>query len=277
MERLVGTTIALLAASVIFGLAQRFFSRDPQPGRDRRTFRIDLTYWFFTPLVTKTLVGIAIVMLATVVAIFVGEETLRVAIREGREPITALPAGLQALAALVVGDFVGYWAHRLLHRSRFWKIHAIHHSPKTLDWLAASRLHPLNAVMARGVQALVLVGLGFPAGVLAVYVPFLGFYGLLLHTNVSWDFGPLRRVLASPRFHRWHHTCEEDGLDKNFAGLFPVWDQLFGTYFMPENRRPLQFGVLADDVPESVLGQLAYPFRAAAQTSERVSPDEGVR
>lgn len=262
MQKLVGLTIAFVILSIVFGVIESLFSKHPKPKRSARMFRVDLTYWFFTPLITKTLTGIAIILMAVVAALFVGEEVLKTAVHEGREPITTLPAGLQALAALVVGDFVGYWAHRLFLTGRLWPFHAIHHSPKTLDWLAASRLHPLNAVLTRGIQALALVALGFPAGVLAVYVPFLGIYGLLLHTNVPWDFGALRRVLASPRFHRWHHTCEEDGLDKNFAGLLPLWDLLFGTYFMPDERQPIEFGVLEDDVPETLFGQLAYPFRS---------------
>jgi sterol desaturase/sphingolipid hydroxylase (fatty acid hydroxylase superfamily) len=39
-----------------------------------------------------------------------------------------------------------------------------------------------------------------------------------------------RSVIASPRFHRWHHTGEAEARDKNFAGLLPLCDILFGTY-----------------------------------------------
>lgn len=64
---------------------------------------------------------------------------------------------------------------------------------------------------------------------------------------MSWDFGPLRAILASPRFHRWHHTSAEEGRDKNFAGLLPLWDILFGTYYIPDSQ-PTGFGV-SDLVP----------------------------
>jgi sterol desaturase/sphingolipid hydroxylase (fatty acid hydroxylase superfamily) len=41
-------------------------------------------------------------------------------------------------------------------------------------------------------------------------------------------------VIASPRpRHRWHHTGEAEARDKNFAGQLPLWDILFGTYYMP--------------------------------------------
>jgi sterol desaturase/sphingolipid hydroxylase (fatty acid hydroxylase superfamily) len=151
--------------------------------------------------------------------------------------------------------------HRLFHRPRLWPFHAVHHSSTEVDWLSAVRLHPVNDVLARIVQAAPIL-LGFPATVLAVYVPFISFYAILLHANVSWTFGPLRYVLASPTFHRWHHTTEREGLDKNFAGFLPLWDMLFGTFYMPPGKQPQLFGVLHNDVPQDLIGQLLYPFRS---------------
>ena len=60
---------------------------------------------------------------------------------------------------------------------------------------------------------------------------------------------------------RWHHTTEEEGLDKNFAGLFPFIDLLFGTFYMPPGRQPHRFGITNDDVPAGLVAQLVYPFR----------------
>jgi sterol desaturase/sphingolipid hydroxylase (fatty acid hydroxylase superfamily) len=54
---------------------------------------------------------------------------------------------------------------------------------------------------------------------------------ILLHANLPWTFGPLRNALASPAFHRWHHTWEAEGMDRNFSGLFPWIDLLFGTFY----------------------------------------------
>lgn len=66
-------------------------------------------------------------------------------------------------------------------------------------------------------------------------------------------------MIASPAFHRWHHAADEAGRDKNFAGLFPVWDLLFGTYYLPEHP-PKACGV-DEDVPNTLRGQLRYGFR----------------
>jgi sterol desaturase/sphingolipid hydroxylase (fatty acid hydroxylase superfamily) len=68
-------------------------------------------------------------------------------------------------------------------------------------------------------------------------------------------------LIASPRFHRWHHTDESEARDKNFAGLLPAWDILFGTYYMPADRRPTSFGTVTP-VPDGLLGQLTFPFRS---------------
>jgi len=47
------------------------------------------------------------------------------------------------------------------------------------------------------------------------------------------------------------------------AGLFPVFDLLFGTFYMPPGEQPVDFGVRGDEVPETFLGQLVYPFRGS--------------
>jgi sterol desaturase/sphingolipid hydroxylase (fatty acid hydroxylase superfamily) len=107
---------------------------------------------------------------------------------------------------------------------------------------------------------MVFLLLGFPLNIVAGYLPFIVFYAVLLHANISWDFGFLRSVLASPRFHRWHHTKETEAIDKNFAGLFPLFDIIFGTYYMPKDKQPSEFGV-KDPIPMSLWGQLSYPFR----------------
>jgi sterol desaturase/sphingolipid hydroxylase (fatty acid hydroxylase superfamily) len=93
-----------------------------------------------------------------------------------------------------------------------------------------------------------------------------------VHANVGWSFGPLGRLLACPRFHRWHHTSAVEGRDKNFAGVFPLWDVLFGTYFAPAGRAPTAFGAGDEPVPAGLWRQLAYPFRRA-KPGERLARD----
>ena len=161
---------------------------------------------------------------------------------------------------IVLIDFIGYWLHRAFHQRKLWPFHAIHHSSVELDWLAAARVHPVNDILNKSLQAMLLVALGYKPVLLAGTLPFFTVYAIFLHANVKWSFGPLRAVLASPCFHRWHHAAvKEGGMTKNFAGLLPVWDILFGTYYMPDEQ-PIRFGI-ADAVPSKLLSQLIWPFK----------------
>jgi sterol desaturase/sphingolipid hydroxylase (fatty acid hydroxylase superfamily) len=99
----------------------------------------------------------------------------------------------------------------------------------------------------------------------------LTFYAIFLHANVNWDFGPLRSVVATPVFHRWHHSREREAWDKNFAGLLPLWDILFGTYYMPRGRYPENFGI-NEPMPAGWTGQFVEPFVRLFQPRKKVAP-----
>ena len=169
---------------------------------------------------------------------------------------------LQTVEILIIADFADYWTHRTFHTSRLWRFHAVHHSAEEMTWLAAGRMHPVNDAVTRVGQVVPIALMGFSAQGIVLAVPYLVFYVIVLHANLRWDFGPLRYVLVSPAYHRWHHTSDAEGLDKNFAGIFPAWDLLFGTCHFPR-REPARFGVNHETLPESLWGQLLYPFRRA--------------
>ena len=228
----------------------------------RRGFLLDLAYWAFTPLVTRAISRLGVILALALLALAQGLSVERAtfdAFLAGHGPIGAQPKWLQAIEMLFLLDFLAYWMHRLFHGRRLWPFHEIHHSSEELDWLSSVRVHPVNDLVNRVVPAVLVVLAGFSPLVLAGALPFLAIYAVLLHANVDWDFGRLRTVIASPAFHRWHHTGTEDGRDKNFAGLFPLWDLMFGTYYMP-GRVPGRFGV-DRPVPGTLWGQLAWPFR----------------
>jgi sterol desaturase/sphingolipid hydroxylase (fatty acid hydroxylase superfamily) len=66
--------------------------------------------------------------------------------------------------------------------------------------------------------------------------------------------------MNSPRYHAWHHSLEFKGVGSNFAGYFPVLDRVFGTYHLPDHNPPT-VGIHDDDMPETCLAQIKYPFR----------------
>jgi sterol desaturase/sphingolipid hydroxylase (fatty acid hydroxylase superfamily) len=271
MSHVIGLLVGFAALALAFAVIERFHPAVPGQRRWRRGVGTDIGYWLLTPLISKNLAAAGVLVVIALLALAHGGAADRAAIERIVHPdswVSHQPLWLQALAALVVGDFIGYWLHRAFHRCTLWPIHAVHHGSTEVDWLSAVRLHPLNALITRMAQVVPLVLLGFPAGVLAGVVPALSFFAIFLHANVSWDFGPLRWIVASPAFHRWHHSSDADGLDRNFAGFFPAWDLLFGTFHLPRDRRPTRFGVIGSVVPEGLWGQLLYPFRRASSIGQ---------
>jgi sterol desaturase/sphingolipid hydroxylase (fatty acid hydroxylase superfamily) len=260
MVQILGILIALAGLSFLLYTLERLFPSVRGQPLWRQDSRLDLLYWLFTPLVTRTIsktvsaVGVVIVLAA--LGWQIGPR-----MTEGFGPVVRQSWWLLLTEMLLVGDLIGYWTHRWFHRQRLWTFHAVHHSSTQLDWLSALRVHPVNDVVSKFVPAVSLACLGFPLKALAGYVPLLTFYAILLHANVNWSFGPLRHVIASPLFHRWHHTTEEQGLNKNFAPLLPFIDWAFGTFYMPQGLQPKRFGTSRTKVPETFLGQLLFPFR----------------
>ena len=264
---LVSLVAGLLILSGAFWLLERWRPSIAGQRRDRAQTLTDLAYWFFTPLVTRFVTRVSVGLVFVLLALWQGVsfDDFRQTVTTRHTWASSLPAWVQIPLILLLADLLAYWSHRLFHGRWLWPFHAIHHSSTTVDWLSSVRLHPVNDVISRIVQVLPLYWMGFNGTVLAAFVPFLTLYALLLHANVSWTYGPLRYLFASPAFHRWHHTSEEEGLDKNFSGLFPFIDAAFGTFYMPADRQPQRFGILNSDVPDGLLGQLAYPFRAKRQ------------
>jgi sterol desaturase/sphingolipid hydroxylase (fatty acid hydroxylase superfamily) len=270
MERLIVLAIALGALGIGFGVLEKFWPSVRGQRRWRKGILTDLTYYAFVSTIGRVfsgvLVFIAVLIAANAAGMDLNGRELR-NLTERNNWVSRQPLVLQALELIVLGDFLGYWSHRAFHTfSRLWRIHAVHHSSTEVDWLSSVRVHPLNDALQNVVVATPLFLIGFTPGVLAAYVPLLTLYAIALHANVSWTYGPLRYVVTSPTFHRWHHSSQPEAINKNFAGLLPLWDLIFGTLYLPKGLRPEAFGV-SDPVPSGFLGQLVYPLRLGAPTS----------
>lgn len=260
MQQILGLVVAFVLLAGVFLLIEIM---QPAARRNRvlrRGFRTDLAYWFFTPIVGEAVRRAALLVVIVPVAFLVWRRVDRELLMQGFGPLSKLPFAVQIALMLLIGDFVGYWMHRFFHRGRAWRFHAIHHSSVALDWLSSVRMHPFNEAVMSIATFTPLLLLGFAPAAFAGVAPVVTFLAILVHANVDWDWGRFRSVLVSPRFHRWHHSDEPDAIGKNFAGLFPVWDILFGTYFMPEGRAPRSFGA-GIPVPDGLLAQMKFPFQ----------------
>ena len=252
--------ISFAVLLAVFRTLELLRPRDTRLPILRAGFWTDLTYWVFTAFATKAFTRLCVTFVLVPVALIVYGKLDRDLISNGFGPASQLPLWLQAVLIIALADLVSYWMHRLFHGPWLWKFHAVHHSSQVLDWLAAVRVHPINDALMRVMSTLPIIALGFAPKAVVGVTPILTLMAILIHANLDWDWGPLRSVIASPRFHRWHHTSESEGRDKNFAGFLPLWDILFGTYYMPKERAPTKFGTHTP-VPSGLIGQLAYPFR----------------
>jgi len=173
-----------------------------------------------------------------------------------------VPLWTQVVGLLIATDFAQYWLHRAFHSPRLWAYHAIHHSASDVNWTTTFRTHPVNYLVSTALLTMLARIVGFADMAILIAAPIFFFSGAWTHANLDWTFGPFRYVIASPVFHRWHHSAEAERREANYAPLFPVWDLAFGTFYMPAAKRPERYG--ADGVPRGMLGQLIHPLRRSA-------------
>jgi sterol desaturase/sphingolipid hydroxylase (fatty acid hydroxylase superfamily) len=250
-----------LVLALVFSVLSYFWACNPgSPWWRKKELVTDLCYWFFVPLVARVVRIGLLVLGASVFFNIRGPDQLIAFYDNGHGPLATLPLWVQALMFLVASDFLLYWTHRMFHGGGFWKYHAIHHSSEELDWISAARFHPVNLFLGTIAVDVLLLLAGISPNIMLWVGPFTIFHSAFVHANLNWTLGPLRYVIATPVFHRWHHTSLERGGDTNFAGTFPLWDILFGTFRMPQNELPDNYGAENDIVPQDVGGQLAYPF-----------------
>lgn len=273
LEGALRLVVALLVVGAAFRLLECRFPGVRGQQLFRRGFRTDLIYWFATPVV----VGVVFEVFSTTflaLAIYLNADDIAPYSPGVLYGMSEQPVALQIVLGLILGDLVNYLQHRLFHIRALWPFHAVHHSSRDLDWLSAVRLHPLNNLGARGAQAAFLFLMGFDPQVTATCIPTIYLYAVFLHSNCRFDFGPLRYVLGSPVYHRWHHTVESRGGGKNFAAMFPIWDLLFGTFYMPRGVQPGEFG--SDiEMGDGFVTQCLDPFlRRRKDARAAAEPDE---
>ena len=219
----------------------------------------DLCYWFLIPVFARfARIGLAALLAIYLLGIRDGK-AIASYFAHGHGPLSQLPLLVQSVIYLLAADFFHYWAHRLFHRGWMWKYHAVHHAPVELEWTSAARFHPFNQLADSILVDVSLLMCGISPTIFLVVGPVTTFVSALVHANLRWTFGPLKYVLASPVFHRWHHTYPAEGGERNFAGMFSLFDVAFGTFFMPEDRLPARYGIDEGTVPAS----LAIPIFSA--------------
>ena len=250
----------LIAFSALFvPLEQLFPKRSEQPIL-RPSWRTDLTYFF---------VSAVLVQLTTILTLKPAMIFFSWAVNAQIQAwVGSLPYILQFLGILVVADLTQYWIHRLFHSVPvLWRFHAVHHSAESMDWLAGARLHLVDIAVTRGISYIPIYLLGFAEAPVLSYIVFVSVHATFIHSNLRFEFGPLRWLVATPQFHHWHHCADQALVDKNFAVHLPVLDRLFGTYYLPKGIWPTSYGVIGGvKAAKGYFGQLIQPFLPAKKS-----------
>ncbi|HEY1753340.1 MAG TPA: sterol desaturase family protein [Caulobacteraceae bacterium] len=247
--QIIAAALLLAACFLVFGALGRLFPCNPgQPVFVSRAIGLDLAYCLLGVLYAG--IGPALVAILA---------TTPLAGHPALPQLARAPLAAQLALLLLATDFAQYWLHRAFHARALWPCHAPHHSAEQVNWTTTFRTHPVNYLAATTSLAVLARLAGFSDAALLLAGPIFFLSGVVTHANLGWTYGPLRYVIASPVFHRWHHSADVASRERNFAPMFPVWDLMFGTFHMPAGRRPEGFG--AEGVPGDLVGQLLYPLR----------------
>ncbi len=146
----------------------------------------------------------------------------------------------------VLDDLKYYWVHRAGHRIRwFWAAHVNHHSSQHYNLSTALRQSWTGSFTLGFVFALPLVLIGFHPGMIAVCGGINLVYQFWIHTEA---IGKMPRwfeaVMNTPSHHRVHHATNPRYLDRNYAGVFIVWDRMFGTFEAERDDEPIRYGII---------------------------------
>ncbi len=177
---------------------------------------------------------------------------------------TTWSLGAQLVLALVVVEFFQYWLHRLEHETDWlWRFHATHHSAPRLYWLNAARFHFVDIALLGLGFTIPLVALGAPAPVFALWIVASSVHGICQHANMQIRCGPLNWIFSMAELHRWHHSPLLRESNTNYGQNLILWDIVFGTRFLPSDRKPPDAVGIADlsGFPMTWWAQLCSPWQ----------------
>lgn len=172
-------------------------------------------------------------------------------------------------AAIVILDYQAYGVHVAMHEmGGLWRFHRVHHADPAVDVTTALRQHPGESVIRYVSLAVFAVAIGASVEAFALYRLLSGIQALSEHANVRVPrrFDALASLaIATPNYHKVHHSRDAAETDTNYANIFSFWDRLFGTATPSSRGTAIRYGL--DDVADAdqtTFGLLALPFGARA-------------
>jgi sterol desaturase/sphingolipid hydroxylase (fatty acid hydroxylase superfamily) len=249
----------LLGSTLIFVVIEKLFPLYKGQAIFRKEWQTDLKHF----AVNHFIVGLALLTVNFLLHHMFGW----LLSSDFQQTVQHIPFLPQLLLCVLVADLAQYWTHRAYHEVPFlWRFHAVHHSVKTMDWLAGSRQHMLELIFTRVCVLAPLYILGFSEAAMNGYILIVGFQAVFNHANVHLPWGPLKYLVVTPDFHHWHHASDDEAIDRNYAAHYAFLDYLFGTAVKSKNQFPERYGVVGDYMPDGFVKQQLFPFRATAKS-----------
>uniref|UniRef100_A0A914DPU7 Alkylglycerol monooxygenase n=1 Tax=Acrobeloides nanus TaxID=290746 RepID=A0A914DPU7_9BILA len=153
-------------------------------------------------------------------------------------------------------DFMYYLGHRAVHEAGFfWGLHTIHHSSEYYNLSTALRQAAIQDVGLAIYD--VFQAFCIPPPIFLVHRYFSEIFQFWLHTSLLGSLGPLGIVFNTPSYHRVHHGRNPYCIDRNFGGVFIIWDKMFYTF---EPERPDDLPIYGLVTNEKTFNQLWLQF-----------------
>ncbi len=177
------------------------------------------------------------------------------------------PEWSRIVGFFLIYDFVQWSVHNSLHRVPFlWRFHRVHHSVQEMGFAAHLRYHFMENIVYR---LALYISLSY---LLKIDLPNIAWLyaattliGHLNHANFKWNYGPIKYILNSQRFHIWHHAKdlpESHPKGMNFAITLSIWDYLFGTNYEPYDGRDIELGFEdVENFPNDFVNQQLEAFQ----------------
>lgn len=147
------------------------------------------------------------------------------------------------VGALVAYDFIYYWVHRCGHEvNAMWAAHQVHHSSEWFNLSTALRQTSTGAFLGFPFYLPMAIA-GVPPVVFGTVALIDLLYQYWVHTELVRKLGWVDRVFVTPSNHRVHHGQNDYCIDRNYGGIFIIWDRLFGSYAEERDDEPVVYGV----------------------------------
>lgn len=239
----------------------------------RKDFWLDFFYMFFnfflfSLIIYNSLSNVFVNLFNDFLALFGATNIIAIHIEKW-------PRVAQLFTLFILRDFIHWWVHRLLHRSKWlWQFHKVHHSVEQMGFAAHLRYHWMENIVYRTLEYIPLAMIGFGISDFFIVHMFTLAIGHFNHSNFTFNLGPLKYILNNPKMHIWHHAYylpEERRYGVNFGLTLSLWDYLFKTNYIPYNGRDIRLGFPGvERFPVKFINQNLYGFGSSGKEQNRI-------